>query len=207
MPSYSRVAWIVLVPALAFAGPRHHHKSDKAKAAAAAKEAAAKEAAAKEAAAKEAADAKDANDAKDAAKPDDKPGSLLSTGTVGGGAGSGSAARPPRRRAPRRAPARTRPERPIDLLPPTTPDVDSLRQEYLSLRDELFKSRARADAVASQLYSTRITIRLTGRRAGTTACRSATVRLDGASVYEDARARSRATTACGSTATSRPAAT
>src|SRR5262245_59778979 len=30
-------------------------------------------------------------------------------------------------------------------------DVDSLRQEYLALRDELFKSRARASTVASQL--------------------------------------------------------
>src|SRR3569833_4328811 len=65
------------------------------------------------------------------------------------------------------------------------PDVDSLRQEYLSLRDELFKSRARANAVASQLYSTRITIRFTwasGRYYGVS---KASVRLDGATVYED----------------------
>ena len=44
---------------------------------------------------------------------------------------------------------------PTDKPPANEPDVDSLRQEYLSLRDELFKSRARANAVASQLYSTR----------------------------------------------------
>jgi hypothetical protein len=66
------------------------------------------------------------------------------------------------------------------------PDVDSLRQEYLSLRDELFKSRARANAVASQLYSTRISIKLTwtsGRYYGVS---KASIRLDGATVYEDA---------------------
>ena len=45
------------------------------------------------------------------------------------------------------------------------PDVDTLRQEYLSLHDELFKSRARANAVASQLYSTRIPI-AASRRVG-----------------------------------------
>jgi hypothetical protein len=66
------------------------------------------------------------------------------------------------------------------------PDVDSLRQEYLSLRDELFKSRARANAVASALYSTRIQIRFawtTGRYYGVG---KAQIRLDGATVYEDA---------------------
>lgn len=66
------------------------------------------------------------------------------------------------------------------------PDVDALRQEYLSLRDELFKSRARANAVASQLYSSRIEIRFTwmsGRYYGVS---KASIRLDGATVYEDA---------------------
>jgi hypothetical protein len=65
-------------------------------------------------------------------------------------------------------------------------DVDSLRQEYLGLRDELFRSRARANTVASQLYSTRIQIKLTyttGRYYNPT---KASIRLDGASVYEDA---------------------
>ena len=55
-----------------------------------------------------------------------------------------------RRQRGRRPPATTTEPRRAD-----EPDVDSLRQEYLSLRDELFKSRARANAVASQLYSTR----------------------------------------------------
>ena len=65
-------------------------------------------------------------------------------------------------------------------------DVDQLRQEYLSLRDELFRSRARANAVASQLYSTRVAIKLTwtsGRYYGVS---KASIRLDGATVYEDA---------------------
>lgn len=66
------------------------------------------------------------------------------------------------------------------------PDVDSLRQEYLQLRDELFKSRARANTVASQLYSTRVQIRLTYTTARYYNPAKATIRLDGASVYEDA---------------------
>jgi hypothetical protein len=65
-------------------------------------------------------------------------------------------------------------------------DVDTLRQEYLQLRDELFKSRARANTVASQLYSTRIQIRLTYTTARYYNPAKATIRLDGASVYEDA---------------------
>src|SRR5439155_5653474 len=65
-------------------------------------------------------------------------------------------------------------------------DVDSLRQEYLGLRDELFKSRARANAVASQLYSTRIQIKLTYTTARFYNPAKAAIRLDGASVYEDA---------------------
>jgi hypothetical protein len=65
-------------------------------------------------------------------------------------------------------------------------DVDALRQEYLSLRDELFKSRARANAVASQLYSTRIQIKLTYTTARYYNPAKASIRLDGANVYEDA---------------------
>jgi len=65
-------------------------------------------------------------------------------------------------------------------------DVDALRQEYLTLRDELFKSRARANAVASALYSTRITIKLTYTTARFYNPAKASIRLDGANVYEDA---------------------
>lgn len=66
------------------------------------------------------------------------------------------------------------------------PDVDSLRQEYLSLRDELFKSRARANAVASQLYSTRIQVKLTYTTGRYYNPAKSSIRLDGANVYEDA---------------------
>jgi hypothetical protein len=65
-------------------------------------------------------------------------------------------------------------------------DVDSLRQEYLSLRDELYKSRARANAVASALYSTRVTIKFTWGSARYYGVSKASIRLDGATVYEDA---------------------
>ncbi|MCX5743019.1 MAG: hypothetical protein NT062_11040 [Proteobacteria bacterium] len=65
------------------------------------------------------------------------------------------------------------------------PDVDSLRQEYLSLRDELFTSRARANAVASQLYSTRIAIKLTYTTGRFYNPSKASIRLDGAAVYDN----------------------
>lgn len=65
-------------------------------------------------------------------------------------------------------------------------DVDSLRQEYLALRDELFKSRARAHAVAGQLYSTRMTIKFTWGSARHYGVTKASIRLDGATVFEDA---------------------
>jgi hypothetical protein len=65
------------------------------------------------------------------------------------------------------------------------PDVDTLRQEYLSLRDELFKSRARANTVASQLYSTRIQIKLTYTSGRFYNPAKSSIRLDGASVFEN----------------------
>jgi hypothetical protein len=64
-------------------------------------------------------------------------------------------------------------------------DVDALRQEYLSLRDELFKSRARANAVASQLYSTRMTIKFTWGSERHYGVSKASIRVDGATVWED----------------------
>jgi hypothetical protein len=82
-------------------------------------------------------------------------------------------------------PGAARPEGTADK-PADGPDVDSLRQEYLSLRDELFKSRARANAVASQLYSTRIQVKLTYTTGRYYNPAKASIRLDGANVYEDA---------------------
>jgi hypothetical protein len=107
-----------------------------------------------------------------------EPPAAATTGGVGpaGGTGSGGAASPDAAARP----AEARPEK-VD-----GPDVDNLRQEYLSLRDELFKSRARANAVASQLYSTRIQIKLTYASGRYYNPAKSSIRLDGASVYEDA---------------------
>ena len=174
--SYSRVAWIMLVPALALAGPKDKTKKKKTDKAAEKKD-----------------DAKDAGSdaAKDAPKDAPKDESLMSSGTAGGttpgggasnggsgsaaGGGSGSDAG---------SGSGSDSTKKDDKAPANEPDVDALRQEYLTLRDELYKSRARANAVASQLYSTRITIRFTwttGRYYGVS---KASVRLDGATVFE-----------------------
>lgn len=153
-----RASWIVLVPALALAAPRGHRKPKPVP--------------------------------KAEPKPETKPEATpVDTGSA---AGSGSAAQmapsttPATPAPPATGSAAPPPEVKAEPTPETGPDVDSLRQEYLSLRDELFKSRARANAVASQLYSTRITIKFTwtsGRYYGVS---KASVRLDGATVYEDA---------------------
>lgn len=90
-------------------------------------------------------------------------------------AGSGSGATEPTKVAPKAEP----PEQSNE------PDVDTLRQEYLALRDELFQSRARANTVASQLYSTRIQIKLTYTSGRYYNPQKASIRLDGASVYEN----------------------
>ncbi len=76
-------------------------------------------------------------------------------------------------------------EKPVDKPAANQPDVDTLRREYLSLRDELFKSRARASTVASQLYSTRIQIKLTYTTARFYNPAKASIRLDGATVYDN----------------------
>ncbi len=105
---------------------------------------------------------------------------------------------PPEPTPPPPAPAeelKNEPPPPAPAPPPTRPaasaaasdaaDVDALRQEYLALRDELFESRARAATVASALYSTRLQVKLsftTGRFYGVN---RASIRLDGASVFDD----------------------
>lgn len=94
-------------------------------------------------------------------------------GTAGGGTGGGS------------ADAAAKPDEP-EKPSGDGQDVDSLRQEYLSLRDELFKSRARVNTVASQLYSTRIQVKLTYTTARYYNPAKSSIRLDGANIYEDA---------------------
>lgn len=122
-------------------------------------------------------------DAGSAARPDPAPaiapgapaaGGGAGGSTTGGGAGSGSGTSAIK--------AIDQPDKPAG----DAQDVDSLRQEYLSLRDELFKSRARANAVASQLYSTRIQVKLTYTTGRFYNPAKSSIRLDGASVYEDA---------------------
>jgi len=98
-------------------------------------------------------------------------------GASAGGAAGGGSASPDASAKSADSPA----ERPSE-----GEDVDSLRQEYLSLRDELFKSRARANAVASQLYSTRVQVKLTYTTGRYYNPAKSSIRLDGANVYEDA---------------------
>jgi hypothetical protein len=159
-----RAPWILLVPALALAAPKGHHKGKGTKP--------------EPGPAEPAGSGADSDSAPPpAATPAATPPPTAPATPTAGAAGAGSAA----------PPADTKPAAATDQPPPKDEaDVDSLRQEYLSLRDELFKSRARANAVASQLYSTRIQIKLTwasGRYYGVS---KASVRLDGATVYEDA---------------------
>jgi hypothetical protein len=94
------------------------------------------------------------------------------------GSGSGSGAGSAETKVSKEDPPETKPSG-------NDPDVDTLRQEYLSLRDELFKSRARANTVASQLYSTRIQIKLTYTSGRFYNPAKAQIRLDGASVYDN----------------------
>ena len=115
-------------------------------------------------------------------KDDDAPVATKTdqSGSGGGGGGGGSGATNGGGAGSDSEPAQP------DKKAGNEPDVDALRQEYLSLRDELFKSRARANAVASQLYSTRIQIKLTYTTARYYNPTKSSIRLDGANVYENA---------------------
>jgi hypothetical protein len=147
MPSYSRVAWILVVPALAVAAPKHKKPPPATTA---------------------------GSDAGSATGSDAGSAAVAPVPEATGG--SGSAAEP----------TKTEPTKAEASNAKNEPDVDSLRQEYLSLRDELFKSRARANAVASALYSTRIQIRFAWTSGRYYGVGKAQIRLDGATVYEDA---------------------
>ncbi len=65
------------------------------------------------------------------------------------------------------------------------PDLEALRKKYLELRDQLFRSRARAAAVAGALYSSKISIRLEYATGRYYSVDRATIRLDGANVFDD----------------------
>src|SRR6266850_6742003 len=128
---------------------------------------------------------------KAATKPDTKPADTSSAGSASDSKPTDAPAEPKDAPNPAAAaaPAEPAPPPPQPAEKPTKsdePDVDALRQEYLALRDELFKSRARANAVASQLYSTRVSIKLTWTSPRYYGVSKSAIRLDGATVYEDA---------------------
>lgn len=155
---------VALVPALVIAAPRGKKKKSRSKA---------KPETVEPAPAPEPTPAPAPEPAKGSASPADAPPSPAPQ-TPGAGSAAGSAE------------PKVTSEEPPETKPAGDADVDALRQEYLTLRDELFKSRARANTVASQLYSTRIQIKLTYTTARFYNPAKATIRLDGASVYENA---------------------
>lgn len=118
---------------------------------------------------------------KDARTTPPVPNTTTPPATTGGGAGAGAGS------GSTTGGGSGAPVEPTEPAPAASDvDVDTLRQEYLSLRDELFKSRARANTVASQLYSTRVQIKLTYTTGRYYSPAKSSIRLDGASVYEDA---------------------
>lgn len=155
-----RLSWLVLVPAVALAAPRGHKKGSTKPADTA-----------KPAETGSATDAPIRSPAPEPAPADDKR----------------EPAAPPAPSPAPAAPAEPKAEDKTEKAPAKSdePDVDALRQEYLSLRDELFKSRARANAVASQLYSTRVQIKMTWTSGRYYSVSKASIRLDGATVFED----------------------
>ncbi len=166
------VALLALVPALALAAPKPRPRKPPPikKPAEPAAPAVPADAADKDAASS---DAKDAGSAKpDAPAPATPASGAGAAASASGGTSDGAGA--------------VKPAGDADKPAGDAQDVDSLRQEYLSLRDELFRSRARANAVASQLYSTRIQVKLTYTTGRYYNPAKSSIRLDGASVYEDA---------------------
>ena len=64
-------------------------------------------------------------------------------------------------------------------------DIEALRKEYRRLRDLLFRSRARAAAVASALFSSKILVHLDYTSGRFYSIKRATIRLDNATLYDD----------------------
>jgi len=99
-------------------------------------------------------------------------------------------ARPAAPAASQPAPSQPAPSPPTSTAPAATEpavDVDALRREYLALRDQLFRSRARAAAVASALYSSKLRISLDYGSGRFYTVVRATIRLDGANLYDDSQ--------------------
>ncbi len=166
-----RFMWIVLVPALALAGPRGPNQNRKRRPTPAADKLPAEEPAQASETPDSAPTTPTGTNAAEPQDPGPKPEPKPSgQGSLPGGGTTVS-------------PAANRPAEKPDAQ---AIDVDNLRQEYLSLRDELFRSRARASAVSGQLYSSRIEIRFTWSSGRFYGVSKASVRLDGATVFDDA---------------------
>lgn len=71
--------------------------------------------------------------------------------------------------------------------PPETPStsIDDLRKEYEKIREAVFSTRARAAAVGDTIYTTRLDVKLRFDTPRAWSLRRATVRLDGANVFDD----------------------
>jgi hypothetical protein len=72
-----------------------------------------------------------------------------------------------------------------DQPAPTPGSLDELRKEYEKIREALFASRARAAAVGQALYNAKLQIFLKYGTPRFQAVPHATIRLDGAAVYDD----------------------
>ena len=183
LPRVARAAWLVLLlaPALAIAAPKARPKKPPKK------PPATKPGDTTDEPAAPTPDAEPAKDGKDARTP--APPSAGPTGGGGGGAAAagGAGGKKPEPAADKPDDKKAEAAEKPDEKASGEVDVDTLRQEYLSLRDELFRSRARANAVASQLYSTRMQIRLTYTSGRYYSPVKSSIRLDGATVYEDGK--------------------
>jgi hypothetical protein len=92
---------------------------------------------------------------------------------------------PPAPTPPPPAAAPAAPESQPAPQPPAAGDLDALRKEYEALRESLFTSRARAAAVGDALYSARVQVHLRYASGRFHTIRRATIRLDGANVFDD----------------------
>ena len=80
--------------------------------------------------------------------------------------------------------ARSQGDAPAPAPPPAT-SLDELRKEYERIREALFVSRARAAAVGQALYNAKLSIFLKYGTPRFQAVSRATIRLDGAPVFDD----------------------
>lgn len=86
------------------------------------------------------------------------------------------------------APDAAPPASPVAATPANqaTGDLDALRREYLALRAQVFSAQARQAAVAGALFSARLRTRMHFGAGRFFLVTRATIRLDGATIYDDA---------------------